>query len=168
MTEIFVSWVWTEIKELLPSSFYTISCSVWPLHEYLTILIMNTLLSSCNLLWLDLILLVTSGACFILQSCWKGTNCLRYCQTPVLGIGLGVDFTFANNNNNYTTNNNNSPHLIFLRKTTVIETFAHATFVLVTIVLIQNNFQTQHFFDRNCFRSIIFKPKYFGPKSYWT
>ena len=22
----------------------------------------------------------------------------EYCQTPVLGLGLGVDFTFANNN----------------------------------------------------------------------
>ena len=26
------------------------------------------------------------------------------CQTPVLGLGLGVDFTLANNNNN------NKPH----------------------------------------------------------
>ena len=30
------------------------------------------------------------------------------CQTPVLGLGLGVDFTLANNNNN--------PHLIFHRR----------------------------------------------------
>ena len=27
------------------------------------------------------------------------------CQTPVLGLGLGVDFTFENNNNNKKNNN---------------------------------------------------------------
>ena len=44
-----------------------------------------------------------------------------FCQTPVLGLGLGVDFNFAwhnndnndNNDNNY-NNNKNNPHLNFL------------------------------------------------------
>ena len=31
-------------------------------------------------------------------------------KTPVLDLGLGVDFTFANNNNS----NNKNPHLNFL------------------------------------------------------
>ena len=42
VNNILVSKVWTEIEMMLPSSFYTMSCSVWPLHEYLTILIINT------------------------------------------------------------------------------------------------------------------------------
>ena len=48
-----------------------------------------------------------------------------FCRTPVLGLGLGVDFTFAwdnNNNNNDNDNNNNndnSPHLNFLKGTTL-------------------------------------------------
>ena len=37
---------------------------------------------------------------------WLIVDC--YCQTPVLGLELGVDFTFANYNNN-----NNNLHLIF-------------------------------------------------------
>ena len=38
---------------------------------------------------------------------------LRYCQTPVLGLGLGVDFTFAGDNHNNQNHNNhcNNPHL---------------------------------------------------------
>ena len=35
---------------------------------------------------------------------------LNYCQTPVLGLGLGVDFTFA-------WDNNNNPHLSFVKGT---------------------------------------------------
>ena len=39
------------------------------------------------------------------------------CQTPVLGLRLGVDFTFAWDNNNNNNNNNNNdkknPHLNF-------------------------------------------------------
>ena len=31
-----------------------------------------------------------------------------FCQTPVLGLGLEVDFTLANNKNN--NNDNNDPH----------------------------------------------------------
>ena len=47
-----------------------------------------------------------------------------YCQTPVLGVGLGVDFTFAvdnnhnkdnNDNDNNDNNDNKNPHLIFLK-----------------------------------------------------
>ena len=37
---------------------------------------------------------------------------LYFCQTPDLGLGLGVDFTFPNNNNK----KKNNPHLIFQRK----------------------------------------------------
>ena len=42
-----------------------------------------------------------------------------YCQTPVLGRGLGVDFSFAwdNNNNNDNENNDNNPHLNFVKGT---------------------------------------------------
>ena len=36
-----------------------------------------------------------------------------YCQTPVLGLGLGVDFTFAGDNNN--DKNDNNPHLNFVK-----------------------------------------------------
>jgi len=49
------------------------------------------------------------------------------CQTPVLGIGLGVDFTFAldnnnnDNNDNYNNDNNDNnkdnPHLNFVKGT---------------------------------------------------
>ena len=40
-----------------------------------------------------------------------------YCQTPVLGLGQGVDFTLANNNNNKNNKNKkNNPHLNFLRR----------------------------------------------------
>ena len=44
------------------------------------------------------------------------------CQTPVLGRGLGVDFTFAWDNNNKNNNDNdnndkNNPHLNFVKGT---------------------------------------------------
>ena len=36
---------------------------------------------------------------------------MSFCQTPDLGLGLGVDFTFPNNNNKKKKkNNNNNPH----------------------------------------------------------
>ena len=37
------------------------------------------------------------------------------CQTPVLGLGLRVDFTFTWHNNH--NDNNNNPHLSFLKGT---------------------------------------------------
>ena len=37
-----------------------------------------------------------------------------FCQTPDLGLGLGIDFTFPNNNKN--NNKKNNPHLIFHRR----------------------------------------------------
>ena len=47
-----------------------------------------------------------------------------YCQTPVLGLGLGVDFTFTwdnnendNNDNDKNGNDKNNPHLNFLKGT---------------------------------------------------
>ena len=45
-----------------------------------------------------------------------------FCQTPVLGIGQGVDFTFAwdnndKNNDNNDNNDKNHPHLNFMRGT---------------------------------------------------
>ena len=41
----------------------------------------------------------------------------KFCQTPVLGLGLGVDFTFAwdNINKNYGSNDKNNPHLNFVK-----------------------------------------------------
>ena len=44
-------------------------------------------------------------------------------QTPVLGLGLGVDFTFAwdNNNKNNDNNDKNNPHLNFLKATVLGE-----------------------------------------------
>ena len=40
----------------------------------------------------------------------------KYCQTPDLGLGLGVDFTFPNNNNKKKKKNKKNPHLIFHRR----------------------------------------------------
>ena len=40
---------------------------------------------------------------------------LKYCQTPNLVLGLGVDFTFPYNNNKNNKNKKN-PHLIFHRR----------------------------------------------------
>ena len=37
----------------------------------------------------------------------------NFCQTPVLGLRLGVDFTFAWDNNN---NDKKNPHLNFLKR----------------------------------------------------
>ena len=39
----------------------------------------------------------------------------QFCQTPVLGLGLGVDFTFAGDNKNH--KNDNNPHLNFVKGT---------------------------------------------------
>ena len=39
---------------------------------------------------------------------------MHYCQAPVLGLGLGVDFTFAGNKND---KNDNNPHLNFVKGT---------------------------------------------------
>ena len=41
--------------------------------------------------------------------CFTTSGC-QYCQTPVLGIGLGVDFTFA-----WENNDKNNPHLNFVK-----------------------------------------------------
>ena len=38
----------------------------------------------------------------------------NYCQTPVLDLGLGVDFTFAWDNHK---NHKNNPHLNFRERT---------------------------------------------------
>ena len=38
---------------------------------------------------------------------------LKFCQTPVLGLGLGVDFTFAWDNDK----NDNNPHLNCVKET---------------------------------------------------
>ena len=42
---------------------------------------------------------------------------VQYCQTPVLGLGLGVDFTFAGDNHKNHKNENNNPHLNFVKGT---------------------------------------------------
>ena len=39
-----------------------------------------------------------------------------YCQTPVLGLRLGVDFTFAWDNNNNNNDKKKNPHLDFLER----------------------------------------------------
>ena len=39
-----------------------------------------------------------------------------FCQTPVLGLGLEVDFTFAGDNHKNDKNDNN-PHLNFVKGT---------------------------------------------------
>ena len=44
----------------------------------------------------------------------NGYSIHGYCQTPVLGLGLGVDFPFTLDNNH---NDNHNPHLNFLRGT---------------------------------------------------
>ena len=50
--------------------------------------------------------------CLICRLFW-GQCIVWFCQTPVLGLRLGVDFTFALDNNN---NNNKNSHLIFLER----------------------------------------------------
>ena len=42
-----------------------------------------------------------------------------YCQTPVLGLGLGIDFTFAGDNHKKHKNhkNDSNPHLNFVKGT---------------------------------------------------
>ena len=39
------------------------------------------------------------------------------CQTPVLGLELGVDFTFAGDNHKNHKNKNDNPHLNFVEGT---------------------------------------------------
>ena len=41
----------------------------------------------------------------------------NYCQTPVFGLGLSVDFTFVWDNHNNNHNNHNNPHLNFVKGT---------------------------------------------------
>ena len=60
---------------------------------------------------------------------------LVYCRTPVLGLALGVDFTFTwdknKNNNKNNSKNNKNPHLNFLKrtvKTVQIKFFVHFLF----------------------------------------
>ena len=52
-----------------------------------------------------------------------------YCQTPVLGLGLGDDFTFAGDNHNDKNHkngkndkNDNNPHLNFVKGTVLGDT----------------------------------------------
>ena len=44
-------------------------------------------------------------------------NVNYFCQTPVLGLGLGVDFTFAWDNHKNHKNENDNPHLNFVKGT---------------------------------------------------
>ena len=45
-----------------------------------------------------------------------------YCRTPVLGLGLGVDFTFAwDNNDNNNDNNYKNPTYLFLKGTVLLD-----------------------------------------------
>ena len=50
-------------------------------------------------------------------NCLKILRNLNFCQTPVLGLGLGVDFTFAwDNNNKNNKKKKKNPHLDFLQR----------------------------------------------------
>ena len=64
--------------------------------------------------WFSFVLF--SGVCFL--GLFSGIWC---CQTPVLGLGLGVDFTLAwdnhNNDKNHNPNNHNNPQLNFVKGT---------------------------------------------------
>ena len=43
-------------------------------------------------------------------------NWSNFCQTPVLGLGLGVYFTFAGDNHkNHMNHKNHNPHLNFVK-----------------------------------------------------
>ena len=57
----------------------------------------------------------------LLYCCFRNEMKFNNCQTPVLGLGLGADFTFTwdNNKNNHNDNHNdnNNPHLNFLEGT---------------------------------------------------
>ena len=44
-----------------------------------------------------------------------------YYRTPVLGLGLWVDFTFALDINDNDNNNKNNPHLNFLKGTVLVD-----------------------------------------------
>ena len=51
---------------------------------------------------------------------WEMFICMiicPYCQTPVLGLGVGVDFTFAGHKNHKNDKNDNNPHLNFVKGT---------------------------------------------------
>ena len=48
------------------------------------------------------------------QKCVENTQNGNFCQTPLLGLGLGVYFTFVWDNND---NNDKNPHLNFLKGT---------------------------------------------------
>ena len=53
----------------------------------------------------------------------KGWIFMKFCRTPVLGLGLGADIIFTsdnnnnNNNNDYNDNDNKNHHLNFLKGT---------------------------------------------------
>ena len=57
------------------------------------------------------------------RSKWHDVSGQYFCQTQVLGLGLGVDFTFAgdnhnnHNHNNHNLKNDNNPHLNFVKGT---------------------------------------------------
>ena len=48
---------------------------------------------------------------------WPTNTAKIFCQTPVLGLGLGVDFTFAGDNHKNHKNENDNPHLNFVKGT---------------------------------------------------
>ena len=64
---------------------------------------------------IDLIVtLYILSLCYVMFLSW-------YCQTPVIGLGLGVNFTFAGDNHNHKNHKNhktdNNPHLNFVKGT---------------------------------------------------
>ena len=63
-------------------------------------------------------------------------NYIFFCRTPVLGLGLEVDFTFAWDNNN--NNNDKNPHQNILKGTVTItydKKNPHLKFFIVTVLV---------------------------------
>ena len=57
-----------------------------------------------------------------------------FCQTPVLGLGLGVDFTFAGGNHkNHNHKNYNNPHWNFIKGTILGDKEAYLPIVVVLV-----------------------------------
>ena len=88
----------------------------------------------------------------------------RCCQTPDLGLGLGVDFTFQDNNNNKKNHKKKkNPHLIFQRsegarglkfgtQTWLITIFGSKNILVLNRNFSQKkNFESKKNFDPNFF-----------------
>merc|ERR1719312_1499830 len=59
--------------------------------------------------------LMLSKICFLKYFSLFQLFPVNFCQTPVLGLGLGVDFTFAWDNHKNHKNHNDNTHLNFVK-----------------------------------------------------